>query len=138
MLTSCCPAWVKFIEHQFPELLKVPSTCKSPHIMFGTIVKTYYAEKNKIDPDNFVVVSVMPCIAKKAEAKRPELTKDKHNNVDIVVTTRELGLIIMEAGIKFEDLPERFDKQQGNYGCFCNVWNYWEYLKQPSVQPMSG
>ena len=65
MLTSCCPAWVKFIEHQFPELLKVPSTCKSPHIMFGTIVKTYYAEKNKIDPDNFVVVSVMPCIAKK-------------------------------------------------------------------------
>lgn len=114
MLTSCCPAWVKFIEHQFPELLKVPSTCKSPHIMFGTIVKTYYAEKNKIDPDNFVVVSVMPCIAKKAEAKRPELTKDKHNNVDIVVTTRELGLMIMEAGIKFEDLPEsQFDKPLG-------------------------
>lgn len=114
MLTSCCPAWVKFIEHQFPELLEVPSTCKSPHIMFGTIVKTYYAEKNDIDPDNIVVVSVMPCIAKKAEAKRPELTKDKHNNVDIVITTRELGEMIKEAGIDFKNLPDsEFDKPLG-------------------------
>ncbi|MDQ2087053.1 NADH-dependent [FeFe] hydrogenase, group A6 [Herbivorax sp. ANBcel31] len=114
ILTSCCPAWVKFIEHQFPELLKIPSTCKSPHIMFGTIAKTYYAEKNGIDPDNVVVVSIMPCIAKKAEAKRPELTKDEHNNVDIVVTTRELGAIIKEAGIKFEDLPQsEYDKPLG-------------------------
>lgn len=106
LLTSCCPAWVKFIEHQFPELLEVPSTCKSPHIMFGTIVKTYYAEKNGLDPDNIVVVSVMPCIAKKAEAKRPELTMDEHNNVDIVVTTRELGLMIKEAGIDFTSLSD--------------------------------
>ncbi|TYQ16270.1 UNVERIFIED_CONTAM: NAD(P)-dependent iron-only hydrogenase catalytic subunit [Acetivibrio alkalicellulosi] len=114
ILTSCCPAWVKFIEHQFPELLKIPSTCKSPHIMFGTIAKTYYAKKNGIDPDNIVVVSIMPCIAKKAEAKRPELTKDEHNNVDIVVTTRELGAIIKEAGIKFEDLPEsEYDRPLG-------------------------
>lgn len=114
ILTSCCPAWVKFIEHQFPELLEVPSTCKSPHIMFGTIVKTYYAEKNGLDPDNIVVVSVMPCIAKKAEAKRPELTKDAHNNVDIVVTTRELGAMIKEAGIEFENLPDsEYDKPMG-------------------------
>ncbi|WP_432405258.1 NADH-dependent [FeFe] hydrogenase, group A6 [Wukongibacter sp. M2B1] len=114
MLTSCCPAWVKFIEHQFPELLEVPSTCKSPHIMFGTIVKTYYAEKNNIDPDNIVVVSIMPCIAKKAEAKRPELTKDDHDNVDIVVTTRELGEMIKEAGIDFQNLPEdEFDRPLG-------------------------
>ncbi len=114
MLTSCCPAWVKFIEHQFPELLDVPSTCKSPHIMFGTIAKTYYAEKNEIDPDNIVVVSVMPCIAKKAEAKRPELTKDEHNNVDIVITTRELGAMIKEAGIEFAELPESdFDSPMG-------------------------
>jgi len=114
MLTSCCPAWVKFIEHQFPELLEVPSTCKSPHIMFGTIVKTYYAEKNGIDPDNIVMVSVMPCIAKKAEAKRPELTKDEHNNVDIVVTTRELGLMIKEAGLDFINLPSsEYDKPLG-------------------------
>jgi NADH-quinone oxidoreductase subunit G/NADP-reducing hydrogenase subunit HndD len=114
ILTSCCPAWVKFIEHQFPELLEVPSTCKSPHIMLGTITKTYYAEKNGIDPDNIVVVSVMPCIAKKAEAKRPELTKDEHNNVDIVITTRELGYMIKEAGINFIDLPDsEFDHPLG-------------------------
>lgn len=114
ILTSCCPAWVKFIEHQFPELLEIPSTCKSPHIMFGTIAKTYYAEKNGIDPDNIVVVSVMPCIAKKAEAKRPELTKDEHNNVDIVVTTRELALMIKEAGIDFQSMPDSdYDKPLG-------------------------
>lgn len=114
MLTSCCPAWVKFMEHQFPELLDIPSTCKSPHIMFGTIAKTYYAEKNNIDPDNIVIVSVMPCIAKKAEAKRPELTKDNHNNVDIVVTTRELGEMIHEAGINFSNLSEgEFDQPLG-------------------------
>ena len=114
MLTSCCPAWVKFIEHQFPELLKIPSTCKSPHIMFGTIAKTYYAEKNNLDPDNIVVVSIMPCIAKKAEAARPELTKDEHNNVDIVITTRELGAMIKEAGIEFDRLPDgEFDHPLG-------------------------
>ena len=114
ILTSCCPAWVKFIEHQFPELLEVPSTCKSPHIMFGTIAKTYYAEKNGIDPDKIIVVSVMPCIAKKAEAKRPELTKDEHNNVDIVVTTRELARMIKEAGINFKELPDsEYDKPLG-------------------------
>lgn len=114
MLTSCCPAWVKFIEHQFPELLDVPSTCKSPHIMFGTIAKTYYAEQKGIDADNIVVVSVMPCIAKKAEAKRPELTKDEHDNVDIVITTRELGAMIKEAGIEFNELPESdYDSPMG-------------------------
>jgi len=114
ILTSCCPAWVKFIEHQFPELLDIPSTCKSPHIMTGTIVKTYLAEKRGIDPDKIVVVSVMPCIAKKAEAKRPELTKDRRNNVDIVVTTRELGYMIKEAGIEFESLPDSdFDRPLG-------------------------
>lgn len=114
ILTSCCPAWVKFIEHQFPELLDIPSTCKSPHIMTGTIVKTYLAKKKGIDPDKIVVVSVMPCIAKKAEAKRPELTKDNRNNVDIVVTTRELGYMIKEAGIEFESLPDSdFDRPLG-------------------------
>jgi len=114
ILTSCCPAWIKFIEHQFPELLEVPSSCKSPHIMLGTIAKTYYAEKNGIDPDNIVVVSIMPCIAKKAEAKRPELTMDKHNNVDIVVSTRELGRMIKEAGIEFDSLPDsEYDKPLG-------------------------
>ncbi len=106
MLTSCCPAWVKFIEHQFPDLLDIPSTCKSPHIMVGAIAKTYYAEKMGINPEDIVVVSVMPCVAKKAEAKRPELTKDNCDDVDIVVTTRELAIMIKEAGIRFTDLPD--------------------------------
>lgn len=114
ILTNCCPAWVKFIEQQFPELIHVPSTCKSPHIMLGTIAKTYYAEKMGIDPDKIVMVSVMPCIAKKAEAKRPELTKDSRNNVDISITTRELGAMIHEAGIEFIKLPDsEFDSPLG-------------------------
>lgn len=114
MLTSCCPAWVKFVEHQFPDLLEIPSTCKSPHIMFGTIAKTYYAEKNNIDPENIVVVSIMPCIAKKAEAARPELTKDDANNVDIVITTREFGSMIKEMGLDFVNLPDSdFDRPLG-------------------------
>lgn len=114
ILTSCCPAWVKFIEHQFPELLEIPSTCKSPHIMFGTIAKTYYADKYGFNPEDIVVVSVMPCIAKKAEAKRPELTKDEKENVDIVVTTRELAKMIKEAGLKFDSLPDgEFDSPMG-------------------------
>jgi len=114
MLTSCCPAWVKFIEHQFPDLIDVPSTCKSPHIMFGIIAKTWYAEKIGIAPEDIVVVSVMPCIAKKAEAKRPELTKDRDDNVDIVITTRELGRMIREAGLNFSALPDsEFDEPLG-------------------------
>lgn len=114
MLTSCCPAWVKFIEHQFPDLLDIPSTCKSPHVMFGVIAKTYYAEKHGINPDDIVIVSVMPCVAKKAEAKRPELTKDEESNVDIVVTTRELAKMIKEAGLKFDSLADgEFDHAMG-------------------------
>ena len=76
ILTSCCPAWVKFFEHQFQDLLDIPSTCKSPHEMFGAIAKTYYAQKYEIDPKKMVVVSIMPCLAKKYESARPELTGD--------------------------------------------------------------
>lgn len=114
MLTSCCPAWVKFFEHQFPDLLDIPSTCKSPQIMLGSMIKTYYAEKIKKDPKDIVVVSVMPCLAKKAEAARPELTKDQHSDVDIVITTRELGQMLKIAGIDFAGLPNSdFDQLLG-------------------------
>lgn len=114
ILTSCCPSWVKFIEHQFPDLLDIPSTCKSPHIMFGTIAKTYLAEKMGIDPAKIVVVSVMPCIAKKYEIVRPELEHNGQKNVDLVITTRELADMIIEAGLKFTDLPdEDFDQPLG-------------------------
>lgn len=115
ILTSCCPAWVKFIEHQFPDLLDVPSTCKSPHEMFGVIAKTYLAEKLGIDPSKIVVVSVMPCLAKKYEAARPELMYGEEGGyVDYVISTRELARMIREAGIGFEALPyEDFDKIMG-------------------------
>lgn len=114
ILTSCCPAWVKFFEHQFPDLLDIPSTCKSPHEMFGAIVKTYYAEKFKIDPHKIVVVSVMPCLAKKYEAARPELSGKGMQNVDYVISTREAAKMIKEAGINFINLPdEGFDNPLG-------------------------
>jgi NADH-quinone oxidoreductase subunit G len=110
MLTSCCPAWVKFIEHQFPELLDVPSTCKSPHEMFGAIAKTYLAEKINVDPAKMVVVSIMPCLAKKYESAREELGR----SVDYVLTTRELTAMFREAGINFHALPdEDFDPIMG-------------------------
>ncbi len=114
ILTSCCPAWVKFFEHQFPDLLDIPSTCKSPHEMFGAVTKTYYAEKFNIDPAKIVVVSVMPCLAKKYEAARPELSVNGLQNVDFVIDTRETAKMIREAGISFIDLPdEDFDKPLG-------------------------
>lgn len=114
ILTSCCPGWVKFIEHQFPELLDVPSTCKSPQQMFGAIAKTYLAEKMGVDPKNMVVVSVMPCLAKKYEAARPEMGHDGIQDVDIVVSTRELGKMLREAGIDFNSLEDdEFDNPLG-------------------------
>jgi len=115
MLTSCCPAWVKFIEHQFPELLDVPSTCKSPQEMFGAIAKAYLAPKLGIDPANMVVVSIMPCLAKKFEAAREELgNKAQGRDVDYVLSTRELARMVKEAGINFPALPDTdFDAVMG-------------------------
>ncbi len=114
ILTSCCPAWVKFFEHQFQDLLDIPSTCKSPHEMFGAVAKTYYAKKFNIDPAKMVVVSVMPCLAKKYEAAREELKSDSLKNVDYVISTRELGSMIKEAGFCFECLEDsEFDNPLG-------------------------
>lgn len=114
ILTSCCPAWVKFFEHQFPDLLDIPSTCKSPHEMFGAIAKTYFAKKYDIDPKKMVVVSVMPCLAKKYEATREELSNHGMQDVDYVITTRELAKMSREAGISFADLPDgEFDDPLG-------------------------
>lgn len=114
ILTSCCPAWVNFIEHEFPDLLDIPSSCKSPHEMFGAVAKTYLAEKLGIDPKKIVVVSAMPCVAKKYESARPELSKNGNSDVDFVITTRELAKMIKEAGINFAELPdEDFDNPLG-------------------------
>lgn len=106
MITSCCPGWVSYAEQHFPEILDHISSCKSPQQMFGALAKTYYAEKIGISPENLVVVSVMPCTAKKYEAKRPEMGRDGYQDVDIVLTTRELGKMIKQMGVDFENLPD--------------------------------
>ncbi|MBE5821364.1 MAG: 2Fe-2S iron-sulfur cluster binding domain-containing protein [Clostridiales bacterium] len=114
MITSCSPGWIKFAEHQYPELLDHLSTCKSPHQMFGAIIKSYYAEKNNIDPKNIFVVSVMPCVAKKFEANRDEMNVDSIQDVDAVITTRELARMIKQANIDFVTLEdEKFDDPMG-------------------------
>ncbi|MDR0978955.1 MAG: [FeFe] hydrogenase, group A [Lachnospiraceae bacterium] len=106
MITSCSPGWVRYIEMNYPELLPHLSTCKSPHEMFGAILKSYYAEKQKISPEDLYVVSVMPCVAKKFEAKREELKNDELENVDSVLTTRELARMIKQEGIDFVNLED--------------------------------
>ena len=106
MITSCSPGWVNFIELMYPDLLGHLSTAKSPQQMFGALVKTYYAEKVNIDPKDIVSVSIMPCTAKKAEAAREEMNASGYQDVDYVLTTRELGRMIREAGIDFDGLKE--------------------------------
>lgn len=106
MITSCSPGWVNMIELKYLDLLPHLSSAKSPQQMFGAIAKTYYAEKAGIDPAKIVSVSVMPCTAKKAEAARPEMNASGYRDVDVVITTRELGRMIREAGLDFKHLPE--------------------------------
>jgi iron-only hydrogenase group A len=106
MFTSCSPGWVKYAEHYFPDFLPNISSCKSPQQMFGAVAKTYYAKKKGIDPAKIVVVSVMPCTAKKFEAGRPEMNASGFSDVDYVLTTRELGRLIKQAGIDFVSLEE--------------------------------
>ena len=114
MITSCSPGWINFIEINYPELLPHLSSCKSPHEMFGAIIKSYYAERENIDPKKIVMVSVMPCIAKKYEAKREQLQNDNLQNVDIVITTRELARMIKQNNIDFVNLEEeKFDSPMG-------------------------
>ncbi|MDD4539476.1 MAG: NADH-dependent [FeFe] hydrogenase, group A6 [Lentisphaeria bacterium] len=114
ILTSCCPGWVNFFEHQFPELLHMPSTAKSPQQMFGSIAKSYYAEKVGVKPKDLVVVSIMPCLAKKYEAARPEFAPDGVRDVDYVLSTRELAAMIKEAGVMFNALKdEEYDNPLG-------------------------
>lgn len=114
LITSCSPGWIKFCEHNFPDMLDNLSSCKSPHQMFGAILKTYYAEKEGIDPSKIFVVSVMPCTAKKFEAARPEMQVDGLPDVDVVLTTREVGKMIYDIGIDFPDLGDSdFDNPFG-------------------------
>lgn len=114
MITSCSPGWVKYIEMNYPELLQHLSTCKSPHQMFGALIKTYFAEREEIDPSKIYVVSVMPCIAKKFERQREEMKNNDLCDVDNVITTRELARMIKQANIEFEKLEDSaFDNPMG-------------------------
>ncbi len=115
MITSCSPGWIKFCEHNFPEFIPNLSSCKSPHQMYGAIIKSYYAEKEGIDPKTIYTVSVMPCTAKKFERGRDGEGKDGMNDVDAVITTRELAKMIKQAGIDFKNLnDEVFDTPFGD------------------------
>ena len=114
ILTSCCPAWVKFFEHQFPELKDIPSSARSPQQMFGAIAKTYFADKLQIKREDLVVVSIMPCVAKKYESSRDEFAVNGNPDVDYALTTRELAQLINLANIDFKSLPnEEFDQPLG-------------------------
>lgn len=114
MATSCSPGWIKYIEHMYPDQLGYLSTCKSPQQMFGALAKTYYAKAKNLDPDKIVSVSIMPCTAKKFESNRSEMHDSGYRDVDYVLTTRELAIMIKQAGIDFMRLEDRpFDSLMG-------------------------
>ncbi|HON41873.1 MAG TPA: NADH-dependent [FeFe] hydrogenase, group A6 [Bacillota bacterium] len=114
MITSCSPGWIKFIEHFYPDMLGNLSTCKSPQQMFGALAKTYYAEKAGVDPADMFVVSIMPCTAKKFECERPEMRSSGYQDVDAVLTTRELARMLRESGIDPTALePASYDAPLG-------------------------
>lgn len=118
MITSCSPGWIKFCEHYYPDLIPHLSTCKSPQQMTGSMIKTWFAEKNGIDPKKIVVVSVMPCVAKKFEVKRDDMNAAGEDiaDVDIAITTRELARMIKLYSLDFKNLPdEKFDDVMGEF-----------------------
>lgn len=117
MITSCSPGWINYCEKEYPDLLDHLSTCKSPHMMLGAMIKSHYAKTYQLDPKNIYVVSIMPCVAKKGEKERPQMIKDEIKDVDAVLTTRELGKLIKMFGVNFVDLKdEEFDQDMfGEY-----------------------
>ncbi|HEO70168.1 MAG TPA: ferredoxin [Candidatus Hydrogenedentes bacterium] len=141
--TSCSPGWIKYIEYFYPDMLANVSTCKSPQQMFGAIAKTYYAEKIGKRPEDICVVSVMPCTAKKFEAQRPEMTDSGVRDVDIVLTTRELGKLIKQAGIHFQALPDdRMDApiglSSGAADIFANTGGVMEAALRTAYEIITG
>ncbi|MCS7242811.1 NADH-dependent [FeFe] hydrogenase, group A6 [Candidatus Caldatribacterium sp.] len=114
LITSCSPGWIKFMEHFYPELMENVSTCKSPQQMFGAVAKTYYAQKLGVDPKDMVVVSIMPCTAKKFECQRDEMRASGFQDVDFSLTTREAARMLKEKGIDLREMPEEeFDDPLG-------------------------
>ncbi len=143
MFTSCCPGWVKFVEHYYPEMIPHLSTCKSPQGMFGAVLKSYYAQKYNLDPEKMFVVSVIPCTAKKFEATRPELRTFDFDDVDVALTTRELAKMIKGAGIKFEDMDDEdydapFNKATGGGAIFGATGGVLEAALRTAARMLDG
>lgn len=143
MFTSCCPGWVKFVEHYYPEMIPNLSTCKSPQGMFGAVLKSYYAQKYNLDPEKMFVVSVIPCTAKKFEATRPELRTFDFDDVDVALTTRELAKMIKGAGIKLEDMDDEdydapFNKATGGGAIFGATGGVLEAALRTAARMLDG
>lgn len=143
MFTSCCPGWVKFVEHYYPEMIPHLSTCKSPQGMFGAVLKSYYAQKYNLDPEKMFVVSVIPCTAKKFEATRPELRTFDFDDVDVAITTRELAKMIKGAGIKLEDMDDEdydapFNKATGGGAIFGATGGVLEAALRTAARMLDG
>lgn len=143
MFTSCCPGWVKFVEHYYPEMIPHLSTCKSPQGMFGAVLKSYCAQKYNLDPEKMFVVSVIPCTAKKFEATRPELRTFDFDDVDVALTTRELAKMIKGAGIKLEDMDDEdydapFNKATGGGAIFGATGGVLEAALRTAARMLDG
>ena len=143
MFTSCCPGWVKFVEHYYPEMIPHLSTCKSPQGMFGAVLKSYYAQKYNLDPEKMFVVSVIPCTAKKFEATRPELRTFDFDDVDVALTSRELAKMIKGAGIKLEDMDDEdydapFNKATGGGAIFGATGGVLEAALRTAARMLDG
>lgn len=144
MFTSCCPGWVKFVEHYYPEFTPNLSTCKSPQAMFGAVLKGYYAQKNNIDPKDIFVVSVIPCTAKKFEVTREQLRSEpEYDDVDVALTTRELARMIKRAGIKLpeledEDFDAPFNKATGGGAIFGATGGVLEAALRTAAHTLDG
>lgn len=143
LITSCCPGWVKFIEYNYPELLHLPSSCKSPMEMHGAIIKSYFAKKNNIDPKNIVVVALMPCLAKKREARRLELSNDGLQNVDYVLTVKEYSQMLIRRGVDLDTLEDsKFDtllgESTGAADIFANTGGVIEAVARTATKVLTG
>ena len=143
MFTSCSPGWIKFAEYYFPEFLPNLSTCKSPQQMFGAVAKTYFAQKIGKKPEDMIVVSVMPCTAKKFECQRPEMSDSGVQDVDYVLTTRELAAMIQESGVEFDTLEEsRMDSilgmSTGAADIFANTGGVMEAALRTAYELITG
>lgn len=141
--TSCCPGWVKMAEDHYPDNLGNLSSAKSPHQMFGAVLKTYYAELHNLDPKDIVVVSLMPCSAKKFECERPEMTDSGYKDVDYILTTRELGRMIKEAGIDLLKMPKTdfddpFGSRTGSGVIFANTGGVMEAAIRTVLELVTG